>query len=158
MSLPRTLPSVLRSSPELNLVRVPSSLASSLPLWLQPIHCTGPFTAHSAGYSFQLLVRTEWQRPQTAEQSAYLMFIGLNSHVNIHIWLLAAHTQALLQLLQVPLTLSCACHAPDLVGCDSQGQVLDSSGTFYYAFFTQGNGKQTPCLIGCTGCTSPITC
>lgn len=36
------------------------------------------------------------------------------------------------------------------MGRVSQEQVINLLRTFYYEFFTQGNRKQTLCLIGCT--------
>ena len=89
---PGTLPSVIRSTPELRLVPVPSSLAflasASALYW----------SLHGTSSRVQLPVLDEGRMAEAPDSRAVTVFNvhWFKLHVNIHIWLLTAHTQALL--------------------------------------------------------------
>lgn len=91
-SCPGTLPSVIRSTPELRLVPVPSSLAfltSANALY---------WSLHGTSSRVQLPALDEGRMAEAPDNRVVTVFNvhWFKLHVNIHIWLLTAHTQALL--------------------------------------------------------------
>lgn len=86
---PGTLPSVIRFTPELRLAPVPSSLAFLASLY---------WSLHGTSSRVQLPALDEGRMAEAPDSRAVTVFNvhWFKLHVNIHIWLLTAHTQALL--------------------------------------------------------------